>query len=81
MSTDYVESPHTVGDVRIPLTNSYAVINFVKVALQNVGPNHSWELIDKDTTNGPRIKVYDNAASPMLTDATIDVEVIGILSS
>jgi hypothetical protein len=81
MSTDYIDSPHVVGDVRLPLNNSYAVITSVKLALQNVGPNHSWELIDKSTSLGPRVKVYNNAASPALADVTIDAEVIGILSS
>ena len=76
MATDYVDSPHVVGDVRIPIVNSFAVITSVKVALQNVGSGHTWELIDKDTAVGPRIKVYNGAS---LADVVIDCEVTGIL--
>mgnify|MGYP000076509066 CR=1 FL=1 len=64
-----------VGDVRIPLAKTYIAIKRVDVALQNVGPGWSWELVDKVVTNGPRIKIY-NAANA-LADAVIDVTVRG----
>lgn len=64
------------GDVRIPLTATFAAIRKVDVTLQNVGPGWSWELIDKDTAVGPRLKIYN--ASNAAADATIDVTVRGL---
>lgn len=64
------------GDIRIPLTKTFAVVRRIDVTLQNVGAGWSWELIDKDTTVGPRIKIYN--ASNTLADATIDVTVRGL---
>lgn len=65
-----------VGDIRLPITKTYGFINSVSVTLQNVGPGWSWELIDKDKTVGPRIKIYN--ASNVLADAVIDATVRGI---
>lgn len=64
------------GDVRIPLTETFAAIRKVDVTLQNVGAGWSWELIDKDTALGPRIKIYN--ASNAAADAVIDVTVRGL---
>lgn len=64
------------GDVRIPIEKTYAVIRKVDVTLQNVGAGWAWELIDKDTAVGPRIKIYNG--SGVLADATIDATVRGI---
>ena len=65
-----------VGDIRLPKTKTYSVINAVNVVLQNVGAGWSWELIDKDTVTGPRIKIYN--ASNVLADATIDATIKGL---
>jgi hypothetical protein len=46
------------------------------IALQNVGAGWSWELIDKDTSVGPRVKIYNS--SNTAADATIDALVRGI---
>ena len=64
-----------VGDVRLPLSNTYSSISQVQVALQNVGAGWSWELIDKSTVNGPRIRIYNS--SNALADAVIDVSIRG----
>lgn len=64
------------GDIRLPLTASFGVIRGITVALQNVGAGWSWEVIDKDTAVGPRIKIYN--ASNTLADATIDATVRGV---
>lgn len=64
------------GDIRLPITKTYAVIRKIDVVLQNVGAGWSWELIDKDTSVGPRIKIYN--ASNTLADATIDATVRGL---
>jgi len=67
------------GDIRLPITKSFALITGVgDFALQNVGAGWTWELIDKDTTTGPRIKIYN--ASSTLADATIDATPRGIAS-
>jgi hypothetical protein len=65
-----------VGDIRLPKTKAYGVITGVNVTLQNVGAGWSWELIDKDITVGPRIKIYN--ASNALADATIDATIRGL---
>ncbi len=65
-----------VGDVRVPITKTYTVIRKVDVTLQNVGAGWSWELIDKNISPGPRIKIYN--ASNVLADASIDITVRGI---
>lgn len=65
-----------IGDVRIPLTKTFAILRKVDVTLQNVGAGWSWELIDKNTTTGPRIKIYN--ASNVLADAVIDATIRGL---
>lgn len=65
-----------VGDIRLPLTKSYVSIQRIAVVLQNTGAGWSWELIDKATANGPRIKIYNGANA--LADATIDYEIVGV---
>lgn len=65
-----------VGDVRIPLQRSFTFIKTVSVTLQNVGAGWSWELIDKQVADGPRIRIYN--ASDVLADAVIDVTVKGV---
>jgi hypothetical protein len=65
-----------VGNVRLPITKPFNVIKKVDVTLQSVGAGWSWELIDKDTSVGPQIKIYNS--SNALADATIDATVIGV---
>lgn len=69
-----------VGDFRLPITKNYTLITTVQIALQNVGSQFTWEVIDKDATLGPNIKIWDNGAtpSPALTDCTIDAVVKGL---
>lgn len=64
------------GDIRLPIPAGFAVIKRVEVTLQNVGAGWSWELIDKNTTTGPRIRIYNG--SNTLADAVIDATVRGI---
>jgi len=65
-----------VGDIRLPITKTYGVIKSVSIALQNVGAGWSWEIIDKATSPGPRIKIYNT--SNVLADAIIDATVRGV---
>ncbi len=63
------------GDIRLPISKPYQLISQVQVTLQNVGAGWSWELIDKDITVGPRIKIYN--ASNALADANVDAFIRG----
>jgi len=63
------------GDIRLPIASAFTNIKSVQVTLQNTGPGWSWELIDKLTATGPRIKIYDNTGT--LADATIDATIKG----
>lgn len=66
-----------VGDIRVPITKSFTVITQVQVALQNVGGGWSWEIVDKDTAVGPRIRIYN--ATPALADPpALDILVKGV---
>lgn len=64
-----------VGDIRLPMAKSYQLISQVQLTMQNVGPGWSYELIDKDNTVGPRVKIYN--ASNALADASIDALIRG----
>jgi hypothetical protein len=64
------------GDIRLPIVKVYASIKKVDVTLQSVGGGWSWELIDKDTSVGPRVKIYN--ASNVLAEAVFDATVTGI---
>ncbi len=65
-----------VGNVRLPITKTYATIRSVFVTLQSTGAGWSWELIDKNTSIGPQIKIYNS--SNTLADATIDAIIRGL---
>lgn len=67
-----------VGDIRLPLTRTYASISRVSLALQSVTGNWSWALVDKATT-GPRIQFY-NASGVLADPPLIDFTVEGIAS-
>lgn len=64
------------GDIRLPVSGKYVKINTVLLTLQSVGAGWSYTLIDKDTTVGPRVKIYN--ASGVLADATIDAYIKGL---
>lgn len=63
------------GDIRLPISKPYQVISQVQLTLQNVGAGWTWELVDKDSTVGPRIKIYN--ASNALADASVDAFIRG----
>jgi len=47
----------------------------VQMALQSVGSGYTWELIDKDSTLGPQVKVWNGTT---LAYPTIDATVKGL---
>jgi Putative phage tail protein len=65
-----------VGDIRLPTAKTWARISRVSIALQNVGAGWTWTLIDKNGTDGPRIKIYNGSGA--LADALIDWTIEGI---
>lgn len=69
-------SPEAGGGVRLPITKDYAVIRYVMLTLQSVGTGYTWELIDKDETNGPHVKIYDSAGT--LDYPVIDAYIRGL---
>lgn len=78
LSTSTLTGSHRIGtgDIRLPITLAFSVIKKVDVTLQSVGAGYSVELIDKDITVGPRIKIYNS--SNTLADALIDATVKGV---
>jgi len=64
-----------VGDIRLPILNTYTTIKNVGIALQNVGSGWSWEIIDKNVSPGPRIVIWNGAVK---ADAVIDAQVKGL---
>ncbi len=62
------------GDVRLPTSKNWVHISRVSVTLQNVSGGWSWTLIDKNLTDGPRVRIYNGAtlADPPLIDWMIE---------
>ena len=75
LDTSTISSP--AGDFRVPLTKNFSLIRFVNVILQNVGAGWTWEVLDRNAALGPRIKIYNGSGT--LADATVDVEVKGVV--
>jgi len=65
-----------VGDVRLPIQETYVVIRTVQIALQSVGAGWTWDIVDKDASAGPRIRIFDNTGAP--ADALIDAYIKGL---
>ena len=62
------------GNYRLPIAKTYNVIRQVQISLQGVGPGWSWEIVDKQISPGPQVKIYDGAnalADPPSLDALI----------
>lgn len=66
-----------VGDIRLPIeVGRFRVITGVAVTFNGVGAGFSWELVDRDVTVGPRVRLYGPDDLP--ADAVIDVFVRGV---
>lgn len=73
----------TVGNFRVLPTKTYAVINYVNVAFQNMTPVTNevwtWAVMDKSISLGPRINIFKNGALANLpAGATVDVYIKGL---
>jgi hypothetical protein len=64
------------GDIRLPITKPFLVVKKVEVSPQSVGAGWSVDYVDKDTSVGPHVKLYNG--SNALTDATIDARIEGV---
>lgn len=80
VDTNTLAAPYklAVGDFRVPIGRSYSTITSVFVSFTGSTDYSQWsyQVVDKQNT-GPRIKLYNTAASPMLADATVDVHIRG----
>lgn len=65
-----------VGDIRLPITKSFTQITQVQLALQSVGAGWTWELVDKDATVGPHVRIYN--ATPTAADCLLDAFIRGL---
>lgn len=64
------------GDVRIPIpAGRFSQVRGVTLSFNGAGGGRTWELVDRNTTLGPRVRLYD--ADGVLADATIDAVVRG----
>lgn len=75
-NTATADSAHLVGvgDVRIPVAaGAFRLIRTVALSFNNLGPGWSWQLLDKDATLGPRVKIYnaDHQPAHALVDAVV----------
>jgi hypothetical protein len=66
-----------VGDVRIPLHNTYVVLKSPSVVIQDsTAASWTWVLIDKNVSPGPRVQFRKNGV--LADPALVDFEVEGI---
>ncbi len=63
------------GDIRVPIADGFSLITAVAVAFNSSGGGCTWELLDKETTVGPRVRLYDATGTP--ADAVIDINIKG----
>lgn len=68
-------TPETGGGVRIPITKSFNLITRVGLSLQSVGSGYTWEVIDKNTSTGPWVKIWNGST---LAYPVIDANVKGL---
>lgn len=62
------------GDIRLPITGTYATLRVESIVIQSSSAGTwTWQLVDKDTTVGPRVKFFNAGvlADPPLIDAVI----------
>lgn len=65
------------GDIRLPLpAGVFALVRAVSLSFNGAGAGWSWELVDRDVTVGPRVRLYDADGNP--AHATIDALIRGV---
>lgn len=68
------------GDIRLPISKVWAYISRISITVQNATGSITHTVIDKDGTDGPRVKFY-NSANTLVDPALIDYTVEGIAAS
>ncbi|MFN0133437.1 MAG: host specificity factor TipJ family phage tail protein [Phycisphaerales bacterium] len=66
-----------VGDVALPIPiATFAAVRNVALSFNGMGAGWTWELVNRNVSPGPRVRLYNPAG--VLADATIDAIVRGI---
>jgi hypothetical protein len=68
------------GDIRLPVNKVWAYISRVTITIQNAASSITYTVLDKDGTNGPRVRFY-NSSNTLVDPALIDFTVEGIAAS
>ena len=79
LDTATLDGGHRIeaGDVLLPVpAGMFRIIRGVSLSFNGMGPGWSWELVDRDTVLGPRVRLYN--ALDELSDALIDAQIRGI---
>lgn len=76
LDTSTLDGPHTigVGDIRLPVPQGrFNLIRHISMNFNGMGAGWSWELVDRDTLLGPRVRLYNSLHQPQhaLVDAVI----------
>lgn len=64
------------GDVRLPIQTDFAIVRSVSLTFNGTGAGWTWEIIDRDSSVGPRVRIYDPSGE--LADALVDAVVRGL---
>lgn len=74
------ELRYGVGDVALPISSGlFAAVRTVSLSFNGTGAGWTWELVNKFTTPGPRVRLYGPTGAP--GDARIDAVVRGLRSA
>jgi len=79
LETDSLEGVRRlgVGDVRLPVpAGLFSVIRFIDLSFNGMGAGWSWDMVDRDVVDGPRIRTYN--ADDLPADGLIDAVIRGI---
>ena len=74
------ELRHGAGDVALPISSGlFAAVRTVSISFNGMGAGWTWELVNKFTSPGPRVRLFGPGGAP--ADATIDAIVRGLRSA
>lgn len=66
-----------VGDVRLPVPpGRFSRIRSVSLSFNGMGGGWSWELVDRNTQHGPRVRLFNAQGEP--ADAVLDAVIRGL---
>jgi hypothetical protein len=82
LDTNSLDATHRIGPGHFyaPISSAtFATIRTISVSFNGTGSGWTWEIVNKNLSPGPEIRIYNTDGIP--TDATIDVTVRGIRSA